>query len=153
MGEEKESFKKAIILLFKYYGQEENIELIRMYIRMLSDYEYKFIINRIKNIILTSKDRFLPKIAEIIDPIVAKEKEQAWLAFRDSFERKCNGSYEEVPHDVYTIKRIVGFRRVADANRSEWHWVMRDVRDVWEKMQAGIYQVENNPCLEERTLA
>ena len=105
MSNELES---AIALFFKYYEQEDDIELMRLYCSLLSDTKITFLKSRLATIMKTrDKSYKMPSISEILAPLVNAEKSNAW----ESLQIALSDPYEFKSKNVISLMEFLGGRK------------------------------------------
>ena len=139
------SLGEAVLIMFTQFGKKDSIEQMDVYVATLKNEDRTKVLTRMDKLRKTS--RFLPTIAEILEPepIVTKNSENDFL---ERF-RKQSGYLPEyavkLDDDVYTVRKSLGHRRVINASLQDWKWIEKEALSEYLRIKKGDLSLLPDP--------
>ena len=142
-------------LLIKYFLQAfpgYNDGKWRMYCIALDDMTIEFLTKRFKECLLSFS--MCPSVAEIVgtENQELAELERAWQIF---LKTMCNNySFDIIPDEVYTIKRMLGEDRCENITVDELHWLKKEFEKCYKALKSGMDPelLSPNDCYKKPTI-
>ena len=136
------NLKESLVLMFKYY-EKNDTQLLELYLRRLKQFDKETVCRRIEYLIDNSK--WMPKIAEIIEPLGTKietQMEKDWAVFVKTMNN--NFKFEPIPDWVLTIKEHIGVKRCENILEDELHWLKREYEKTYPLVKNGTIGMKHD---------
>lgn len=138
----KEEFVKIMAFLGMAYNKEFNVNDIEMYYEFLSNYEYGVLKRAIKNLI--KKNKFLPKIAEIIEACESSQKDPKIETLEYMLEKGYFKEYSSNEETYYKgrpneFERSLKFVKKGTIPK----WLLEDMRRYYIMMKGETKEITN----------
>jgi hypothetical protein len=143
MTNKKMTLSEALAVMFVQFGKKQETEQLGIYFEILKGEPRDSVLARINTLRRTSK--YLPAVSEILDfPENRIEKD----CFIERFRRQCRYESEYamiLDDDVFTIRKILGHRRVMTCSLQEMIWIEKDASKEYERLKLGEIELIEDP--------